>query len=82
MRSILYAVLITLACFTVYSNGYDQAFKLDSGHVIVKNPYVRSLSHIPEYFTNPGTFTMLRSNVDYRPVLQISYAVDYWMGGV
>ena len=78
---ILHAVLLIALCFVVYSNTYDHAYHLDSSHVLVDNVKVRSLKHVPEYFVDPGTFTSLRANVDYRPVLQVTYALNYWMGG-
>ena len=30
---------------------------------------------------DPGHFSSLRSNVDYRPLLTTTYALNYWMGG-
>ena len=78
---LLHAALVVLACFAVYANAYDHAFHLDSQHVIVDNPAVRNLANIPRYFVDASTFTSLRPNVDYRPVLQASYALDYRLGG-
>ena len=76
----IHAVILIVSCFVVYSNNYDHDFHLDSGHVLLENPKVRSLRHIPAYFVDPGTFTALRANADYRPVLQVSYALNYWLG--
>ncbi len=74
---LIHAVFLAAACFSVYSNGYDHAYNLDSLHTIAENPSVRSLENIPSFFTDPGTFSTLRSNVDYRPVLQVTYALNY-----
>ena len=42
---------------------------------------MRSLRAIPSYFTDPSTYTSLREQADYRPVLQLTYALNYRMGG-
>ena len=71
------AVLSSLAAFAAYSNSLDGAFALDDWHTIEQNPAVRGLHHIPRYFSDPQTFSVLPANVDYRPVLQATYAVNY-----
>ena len=73
-------VLIFLA-LAVYSNNYHHDYHLDSGHLIRDNSAVRSLKNIPSYFYDPSTLTTLRSNIDYRPVLQITYAFNYFISG-
>jgi protein O-mannosyl-transferase len=82
----LVAVLLALLGLALYSNTFDHAFHLDSGHVVFANRSIRSLGNIPRFFVDPSTFSSLRSNLDYRPVLQTSYALDhaangYSMGG-
>ncbi|MDH5526513.1 MAG: tetratricopeptide repeat protein [Nitrospirota bacterium] len=77
----LHLLLLALVCLGVYANGYHHVFQLDSSHVLEDNPSVRSLGNIPSYFTDPGTFSVLYANVDYRPVLQVTYALNYWLGG-
>ena len=74
-------VLLVALCFAVYSNNYRHAYQLDDGYTIATNPSVRSLSEIPRYFVDPSTYTTLREQADYRPVLQATYALNYWMGG-
>ena len=80
LRSLQLA-LIVLLCFAVYSNNYNHAYHLDSGYTIADNAAVRSLANVPRYFVDPATYTSLRAQVDYRPVLQVSYALNYRMGG-
>jgi len=67
--------------FLVYANGYDHAYQLDDTYTLVTNPSVRSLANIPRYFVDPGTYTSVREQVDYRPVLQVSYALNYAING-
>ncbi len=75
------ALLLALVCFAIYSNNYQHEYHLDSGYTLVDNPQVRSLANVPRYFIDPSTYTSLREQVDYRPVLQVTYALNYRMGG-
>jgi hypothetical protein len=78
---IAHAALLAVLCVAIYSNNFRHDFQLDDSHVLLTNPSVRSLANIPKYFVDPSTFTSLRANVDYRPVLQATYALNYRMGG-
>lgn len=73
--------LLAALCGGGYANGFHHAFQLDDAHVLQNNLSIRSLANIPQYFVDPATFTSLRANVDYRPVLQVTYALNYAMGG-
>ena len=75
------AAIIAALCFAVYGNNYEHAYHLDDAYTVVSNTHVRSLANIPRYFTDPGTYTSLREQADYRPVLQATYALNYRMGG-
>ncbi|MGH7636569.1 MAG: tetratricopeptide repeat protein [Gemmatimonadaceae bacterium] len=80
-RQALAAAIILLALsFAAYSNGYRHAYHLDDAYTLVNNPSIRSLDAIPRYFVDPGTYTSLREQADYRPILQITYALNYRMG--
>jgi protein O-mannosyl-transferase len=81
MQKILHISILIALAFLVYSNNYHHDYHLDSTHVILDNPSIRTLKNIPEFFTDPGTFSTLPSNIDYRPVLQCSYALNYFISG-
>jgi hypothetical protein len=66
-----------IAAFAVFSNNYKHDYPLDCGHLLLENPSVRSLKFIPQYFLDGRTLSILPANVDYRPVLQITYALNY-----
>lgn len=70
-----------LIAVLLYSNSAHHAFHLDDSHSIVSNPALRSLDQIPSYFTDARTFSTLQTNVDYRPLLQASYALNYAAAG-
>ncbi len=74
---LLFAVLLAAA----YSNHFHNAFHFDDGHTISANPYVRDLSNIPKFFTDPKTFSTLPTHQVYRPVLTTTLAIDYVRGG-
>jgi hypothetical protein len=77
----LAAALLIAAPFVVYSNNYRHEYQLDDAYTIVTNPSVRSLTLVPRYFVDPATYTSNREQADYRPVLQVTYALNYAMGG-
>ena len=75
-------VLAVAALLAVaYSNHFHNGFHFDDSHSIEDNIYVRDLKHIPRYFTDATTFSVLPLNQSYRPVLQTTFAIDYWLGG-
>jgi hypothetical protein len=67
---------------TIYSNTFQHEFQLDSTYGIVDNPAIRSLDNVPHFFTDPFTLTSLRQNADYRPILQVTYALNYAVSGL
>jgi len=79
-----YAVVCLLALLALagaYSNHFDNGFHFDDSHVIVNNLSIRSLHDLPRFFSDPLTFTARPQNAVYRPLLTLSYALDYRLGG-
>src|SRR4051812_11063915 len=76
------AAALALGIGASYANSFDIPFAFDDAHSIVQNPAIRSLSQIPRYFVDPSTFTILRENQDLRPVLQVTYALNYAVSGL
>jgi Tfp pilus assembly protein PilF len=70
-------LLFLLLGIGVYYNTFDHEFHLDSNRGLKENHAVRDLSNIPSYFKDPFTLTSNRANADYRPILQITYALNY-----
>lgn len=66
-------ILILLA----YANFFHNSFHFDDDHVIVENPSIRSLANVPRFFTDAHTFSSLPSNATYRPLVTLSFALDY-----
>lgn len=74
-------VLLAVAIGLAYSNSLQNAFVLDDLSGIVNNPYVRSLRFVPRYFVDPLTLTVNQSNAEYRPLLSLSFALNYQVSG-
>jgi tetratricopeptide (TPR) repeat protein len=74
-------ILCAVAILIAYSNTPGNSFQLDDWHTIQDNPWVRSLSNIPAYFRDAKTHSVLAANVDYRPIIQVTYAIDYAISG-
>lgn len=77
----LAALLIALAAALTFSNTFGNSFQLDDGSGLVRNPWIRSLANIPRFFVDPQTLTSNKANADYRPVLQITYALNHAISG-
>jgi len=74
-------VLAVTLLLWAYSNHFDNAFHFDDSHVIVENLSIRGLDEWPRFFADAGTFTSLPQNATYRPLLTLSYALDYRAAG-
>ncbi|TAJ18341.1 MAG: hypothetical protein EPO68_07960 [Planctomycetota bacterium] len=72
------ALLVALA----YSNSLDNGFHLDDVYGIQENPAIRDLANVPRFFSDPYTLTTRSLNADWRPLLQVTYALDYAIGGL
>jgi tetratricopeptide (TPR) repeat protein len=74
-------VLLLAACLLPYANGLTGDFTYDDKAIIRDNPRIRSPAgagriFLTQYFGGPrGTGSA------YRPVLLLSYAVQWWLGG-
>jgi len=76
-----FAVATAALLLWSYSNHFQNGFHFDDSHAIVDNVSVRDLSSIPRYFSDATTFSVLPLNQSYRPILQTTLAIDYWIGG-
>ncbi len=78
---LLALVLLAAIGLVAYANSIDNSFHFDDIPGIVRNPTLRDWKNIPAYFTNPSTFGLGRTR-EWRPILQISYALNYSMAGL
>lgn len=79
------ALLLILAVLAltaiVYANHFQNDFHFDDVHTVTNNPYIRTLSNLPRFFTDATTFSLLPTHRVYRPIVTASLALDYWLGG-
>ncbi|MEO8275446.1 MAG: tetratricopeptide repeat protein [Thermoanaerobaculia bacterium] len=80
---ILLFALVPLAAAIVYWNSLGNGFVWDDRFLIVDNPRVQSLSHLPELLTHDYVF-VAETDLAYgyfRPVSSLSLALDYSLWG-
>ena len=80
----LTALLAFIALFfiiIVYSNHFYNSFHFDDNHTIENNPSIRTLTNFSKFFTDARTLTPHPENQVYRPLITLSYAIDYKING-
>ena len=66
--------------FIVYANTLGNSFHYDDSHSLIENRNIRTLSNIPRFFSDPALFSNESNMAMYRPVVLLSYAVNYALG--
>ena len=74
-------VLVFLLTILAYVNHFDNGFHFDDGHTIQDNPYIKSIKNVPLFFVDAKTFSVAPQHQSYRPLLETTYAWDYWLAG-
>lgn len=72
--------LVVVLLVLTYANALDNDFHYDDFHSVVDNRHVRSLANIPQFFTDPQTFSILTQRAMFRPLVLTSYAVNFHFG--
>ncbi|MEE3233032.1 MAG: tetratricopeptide repeat protein [Candidatus Latescibacterota bacterium] len=72
---------IPIICFLLYVNAFDGGFRYDDIHSIVDNQHLRSLNNVLAFFLDPDLFSQDSAKSMYRPVLLVSYAINYYFSG-
>ena len=68
-------------CALLYGQSLSGAFHYDDHHSIVDNPHVRDWRNIPAFFIEPDLFSADAEKSMYRPLLLVSYALNYVISG-
>ena len=74
-------LLFASVCF-VYSNGIEVPFQYDDLHSIRDNPNIKKISNIPVFFKEANMFTADERSSMYRPIVLVSYALNYYFDGL
>lgn len=64
-----------------YANAWPNSFHFDDIEGIVKNPMIRDVGKIPSYFMDIK-MSVRAGAKDFRPVVLVSYALDYARSGL
>lgn len=72
---------IALAAVLAFANSLGNGFHFDDEHSLVENPHIRSLANIPAFFADPQLFSRNAGSEMYRPLVLVSYALNYRLGG-
>ncbi len=81
LRKTLPPLALIILGLVAFLNSLPNSFHFDDYDAIVNNPAIRDLKHLPSYFTDMRTWTM-SSQQDWRPMVLITFALNYWMGGI
>lgn len=79
--AILAGVILLMAVILTYANHFHNGFHFDDSHSVVDNIYIRDMKNWKRFFTDATTFSSMPTNQSYRPLLTLTFALDYWLGG-
>ena len=72
--------VIFAVCMVAYAGSLDGSFHYDDEHSIEKNLHIRDLGNVDDFFVDPAMFSWDPGKAMYRPVLLVSYALNYAWG--
>ncbi|HEX6086945.1 MAG TPA: hypothetical protein VF266_20615 [Thermoanaerobaculia bacterium] len=75
------ALCAALLVAGAYANFFHNDFHFDDSHVVVENASIHTLQQWPRFFTDAHTFSSLPTNATYRPLVTLSFALDYAVRG-
>ncbi len=75
-------VIIALLSVAVYANSIPNGFVYDDEIYVVENSHIRDIKNIPASFVHPEYLTSLGHKSHYRPLVMISYTINYLFGGL
>ncbi len=73
---------VALLAVLPFVNSFGNNFAFDDGIAIVENPLIKSLRNVPTLLTSGYWEPYPRMGKLYRPLVTISYAANYAMGGL
>ena len=78
----LFLAFLAVGVAVSYSDSLGVGFYFDDIYGIANNPAIRSLGNIPRFFVDPHATWIDSTQTDLRPVLVISYALNYAVSGI
>lgn len=78
-----FLLALGLAVLFVYANSLQNSFHYDDFHVIVKNPSIKDSGNLLKFFSDPKLGSgLVKETFSYRPLIMISFALNYSLGGL
>ncbi|MBI5192678.1 MAG: tetratricopeptide repeat protein [Nitrospirae bacterium] len=74
--------LFVLLGTAAYLNSLHNMFQYDDYFYVTYNKSIRSLNNLPQFFTNPRLLISDHQAGHYRPLVLLSYAINYALGGL
>ncbi len=82
-RNRFLGLVITILLVLAYSNSFQNSFQYDDTHVIERNPFIKDGSNLFQFFLDPRLGSGLCNETSsYRPLLMMSLAFNYRLGGL
>ncbi len=76
-----WAAMLIAACVITYANGLGGDFTYDDKAIVRDNPRIRAPASVPQIFSTSYFGGPRGAGAAYRPVLLLSYAVQWWIHG-
>lgn len=80
--NIISVIIIIVLGFLVYSNSLNGKFVYDDEYLVKDNAFIKSLARLPSVFYKDVGSGADRAYSFYRPVLILTYALDYAIWGI
>ena len=80
-ENVIAVIIICAAVFLVYLNCLPNNFMFDDNHMIVKNNYIKQFKYVPLFFKGEITSEPIVKGM-YRPLLMMTYSLDYFFSGL
>jgi len=80
-KNLIFVIVIAAAATIVYANSFGGKFLWDNRFEIVDNTYIKSFD-LGSIFTHSTTSGAGRESGFYRPLVSLSFAIDYKIWGV
>ena len=77
VRSLGLAAVVLAVTSMTYVNSLDNGFHFDDEHSLTENPHIRTLGNVASFFTDPQTFSRNPGSEMYRPLVVLSYALNF-----
>ncbi len=80
LKNVYLPIFIILLLVTlIYRSHFYNEFHFDDSHTIKNNVYIQDIKNFKKFFTDATTFSNLPQNQQYRPMVTLSLAIDYWL---